>query len=42
VLGIQGISTESEAGINDIERPVKNIVDNDVKAVFIESSVAAD
>ena len=40
VLGIQGISTESEAGMKDIERLVKLIVENDVKAVFVESSVA--
>lgn len=40
VLGIQGISTESEAGMRDIERLVSTIVENDVQAVFIESSVA--
>lgn len=40
VLGIQGISTESEAGVNDIEKLVDKIVSNDVKAVFVESSVA--
>jgi manganese/zinc/iron transport system substrate-binding protein len=40
VMGIQGISTESEAGLQDINRLVQTIVDNDVKAVFVESSVA--
>lgn len=40
VLGIQGISTESEAGIGDIERLVDEIVRNNVPAVFVESSVA--
>ena len=40
VEGIQGISTESEAGIADINRLVKLLVDRDVKAVFVESSVS--
>jgi len=40
VLGIQGISTESEAGIQDINRLVDVIVKNNVKAVFVETSVA--
>lgn len=40
VLGIQGISTESEAGIKDINRIVDIIVDRDIPAVFVESSVS--
>lgn len=40
VRGIQGISTESEAGLQDINRLVEIIVKNHVKAVFVESSVA--
>lgn len=40
VLGIQGISTESEAGLEDINRLVREIVENDIQAVFVESSVA--
>ncbi|TWT44598.1 Periplasmic zinc-binding protein TroA precursor [Phycisphaerae bacterium RAS1] len=40
VKGIQGISTESEAGLDDINKLVTFIVDNDVKAVFVETSVA--
>jgi manganese/zinc/iron transport system substrate-binding protein len=40
VRGIQGISTESEAGISDINRLVDLIVDRDVKAVFVETSVS--
>ncbi|MCG3127341.1 MAG: hypothetical protein CHACPFDD_02199 [Phycisphaerae bacterium] len=40
VKGIQGISTESEAGLEDINRLVTLIVENDVRAVFVESSVA--
>tara|TARA_R110002096_G_scaffold173781_2_gene347954 strand:- start:104920 stop:105921 length:1002 start_codon:yes stop_codon:yes gene_type:complete len=40
VVGIQGISTESEAGVRDIERLVDLLVDNKVKAVFIETTVS--
>lgn len=40
VLGIQGISTESEAGLNDINRLVDFIVEKQIKAVFVESSVS--
>jgi manganese/zinc/iron transport system substrate-binding protein len=40
VKGIQGISTESEAGLQDLNRLVQEIVDKDIKAVFVESSVA--
>ena len=40
VKGIQGISTESEAGLKDINLLVDEIVNRDIKAVFIESSVA--
>jgi manganese/zinc/iron transport system substrate-binding protein len=40
VKGIQGISTESEAGLEDINRLVDFIVSRDVQAVFVESSVA--
>lgn len=39
VRGIQGISTESEAGLADINRLVNFIVKNDIPAVFVESSV---
>ena len=39
VLGIQGISTESEAGLRQIEELVQTIVDRSIVAVFIESSV---
>lgn len=39
VKGIQGISTESEAGIDDINRLVDLLVERDVKAVFVETSV---
>lgn len=40
VHGIQGISTESEAGIADINRLVDLLVTREVKAVFVESSVS--
>lgn len=40
VLGIQGISTESEAGIKDINRIVDILVDRKIPSVFVESSVS--
>lgn len=39
VLGVQGISTESEAGLQRINELVDLLVDKQVKAVFVESSV---
>lgn len=40
VLGIQGLSTQSEAGVRDIERLVNLLVDRKIKAVFVESTVS--
>jgi len=40
VVGIQGISTESEAGVRDIERLVSLLVDRKIKAVFVETTVS--
>jgi len=40
VLGIQGISTESEAGLKQIEELVSVIVTRKIGAIFIESSVS--
>ncbi len=40
VRGIQGISTESEAGLRDLEALVDFIVERQIPAVFVESSVA--
>jgi manganese/zinc/iron transport system substrate-binding protein len=40
VRGIQGLSTESEAGLEDINRLVDFIVTREVQAVFVETSVA--
>lgn len=40
VVGIQGISTESEAGVRDIERIVELLVTRNIAAVFVESTVS--
>ncbi len=40
VIGIQGLSTASEAGLKKIEDLVELIVSRKLKAVFVESSVA--
>ncbi|MFG0245819.1 MAG: metal ABC transporter solute-binding protein, Zn/Mn family [Phycisphaerales bacterium JB052] len=40
VVGIQGLSTESEAGVQDIERLVNLLVDRNIGAVFVESTVS--
>jgi len=40
VRGIQGLSTESEAGVQDIERLVSFLVEHHIPAVFVETSVA--
>lgn len=40
VVGIQGISTESEAGLRDVQRIVDMIVERKVPAVFTESTVS--
>jgi manganese/zinc/iron transport system substrate-binding protein len=40
VHGIQGISTESEAGVKQINQLVELLVKRKIKAVFIESSVS--
>ncbi|GJM24766.1 MAG: manganese transporter [Phycisphaerae bacterium] len=40
VRGIQGISTESEAGIADINKIVEMICQRGIKAVFVETSVS--
>ena len=39
VLGVQGISTVSEAGLADVARMVDLIKQRQVKAIFVESSV---
>jgi manganese/zinc/iron transport system substrate-binding protein len=40
VLGIQGISTESEAGVQRIGELVDTLVSRDIRAVFVETSVS--
>ncbi len=40
VRGIQGISTESEAGVRDINALVDLLVKRKIRAVFVESSVS--
>ena len=40
VKGIQGISTESEAGLKDINSLVDFLVARKISAVFVESSVS--
>jgi len=40
VRGIQGISTESEAGVADINKLVDYLVQRKIPAIFIESSVS--
>ena len=39
VKSVQGISTESEAAVDDINELVSFIVENEITAIFIESSV---
>ena len=39
VLGIQGVSTESEAGLRRVEELVNTLVERRITAVFVETSV---
>ncbi len=40
VKGIQGISTESEAGLDDINQLIDEITQRNIRAVFVETSVS--
>jgi len=40
VVGIQGISTESEAGLQRIAELVEMLIERDIRAVFVETSVS--
>ncbi|MEO0445204.1 MAG: zinc ABC transporter substrate-binding protein [Verrucomicrobiota bacterium] len=40
VKGVQGLSTESEAGVRDVEELVDFLVEKKIPAVFVESSVS--
>ena len=39
VVGLQGLSTATEAGVQDVQKLAAFIIEKDVKAVFVESSV---
>jgi manganese/zinc/iron transport system substrate-binding protein len=39
VIALQGISTESEAGIKDVQELVDFIVTHKVRALFVEASI---
>lgn len=39
VVGLQGLSTATEAGVQDVQKLANFIIDNQVKAIFVESSV---
>lgn len=40
VMGLQGLSTESDYGVNDIQRIINVLVERNIKGVFVESSVS--
>lgn len=40
VRGLQGLSTDAEYGVKDVQNMVNFLVDNNIKAIFIESSVS--
>ena len=39
VVGLQGLSTATEAGVQDVQKLATFIIDKKIKAVFVESSV---
>jgi manganese/zinc/iron transport system substrate-binding protein len=39
VVGLQGLSTATEAGVQDVQKLAAFIIENNVKAIFVESSV---
>ncbi len=39
VVGLQGISTETEAGVGDVQQLANLIAERKIKAIFVESSV---
>lgn len=39
VIGLQGLSTATEAGVQDVQKLAAFIIESDVKAIFVESSV---
>jgi manganese/zinc/iron transport system substrate-binding protein len=41
VMGLQGLSTATEAGLSDVDRVVDTVLQRQLKAMFVESSVPA-
>ena len=39
VVGLQGLSTATEAGVQDVQKIATFIIDKQIKAIFVESSV---
>lgn len=39
VVGLQGLSTATEAGVQDVQKLASFIIEKEVKAIFVESSV---
>ncbi len=39
VVGLQGLSTATEAGVQDVQKLATFIINNKIKAIFVESSV---
>jgi manganese/zinc/iron transport system substrate-binding protein len=42
MFSIQGISTEDEAGVGDIQQVVDFVIENDIPVIFVESSLPPD
>lgn len=40
VMGLQGLSTEAEYGLRDVQELIELVISRDIKAVFIESSIS--
>lgn len=40
VMGLQGLSTDAEYGLGDVQSLVNVLVDRNIKAVFVESSIS--
>jgi manganese/zinc/iron transport system substrate-binding protein len=40
VMGLQGLSTDAEYGLGDVQSLVNTLVDRNIKAVFVESSIS--
>ncbi|SIE23356.1 ABC-type transporter, periplasmic component [Mycobacteroides abscessus subsp. abscessus] len=40
VMGLQGLSTDAEYGLGDVQALVDTLVTRNIKAVFVESSIS--